>query len=531
MFDPISAHIFAAKGGAMSWSAGLGVTPRRDSDPIAAKGGGGPAMHSWCIGGQTQAFALLCALILSACACSSRSTPEDVSAQDAVDSSLGDQRSLGDAVDVDVHLGQWTFGGPFREEARSLFETADGDLVMAGYTESWGQGDWDGLVVRSSACGQVKWAKAYGAKLKDALNGGGALASGGLAVVGVTHSFERYVEAWVMKLDDAGEVQWSKAYGGGGHDLAVAVTETLSGDLIVLGETYNFGPGTPDNHNLSVMRVRGSDGALLWDRVYGGGDAGDAGFALLRTGGPEQRFVIAGATESFGAGRDDVWLIQHRADGVMDWSRVIGDVQDDESRAIYPDSNGGYLISGFTRTWTQGKSDGFVLRVDQDGQPSWLRSYGSAERERFYGAYPVGAGWVALGHSQTFGDGEVDGLVALLDTTGAVVSSWLLGGNRDDEILASTRSADGTIWFAGWNSSKSGSDRDLWFGHVPVAVGEPCGTHALSEGKLKRAEALPPSLSVSPVITSGFEIQDAPVSTESLAFSTSELCSAADCSK
>ena len=470
---------------------------------------------------------LWCALVVFiGCSSEPAQSPQDV--EDAAST----QDGSGKDASTKVARVEWTLGGPYREEARAVLEAEDGDFIIAGYTESWGAGDWDGLVVRASPCGEMRWAKAYGGVKKDALYGVAGLPGGSLGVAGVTHSFEKFVEAWVMRLDSAGEVQWSAAYGGGGHDLALAVTATLDGDLVVLGETYNFGPGTPENHNLALMRVRGSDGALLWDRVYGGGDAGDAGFALIRIGGSSQKFLITGATESFGYGRDDVWLLQVTPDGALDWSRSIGDVEDDESRTISPDGKGGYLVTGFTRSWTQGKSDGFILRVDAEGEVSWLRAYGSAERERLYGAHPTAGGLVALGHTQTFGDGEVDGWALELDAQGEVVRSWLLGGDLDDEVVTTFVSATGQLWFAGWSSSAGAGGRDMWVGREPQGQAEVCSAHQLSEGKVKIDDALPTAQSVSPTVVSGFERQDAPVSRQSVPLKSAvHACEADACAK
>ncbi len=458
-------------------------------------------------------------------------TPDSPDAADAHDGDVSD-----DAGDTGTPLPQegWhqhTLGGTYNDEAKGVAAALDGGMWVVGYTESWGAGDWDGLVVRADSCGKPLWSRAYGGDKKDDLHGVAPTQDGGAAAVGTTYSFGKFVDAWVVKVDAKGDPLWSQAYGGSGHDQAGAVTETNDADLVVLGETYNFGPGTPDNHNMLIFRVAGDTGDIVWEQTLGGATDGDAGFALLRTDGPEGNLLVAGASESYSHGRDDVWLVKLTPQGKLLWTKSIGDDEDDESRAIAPDGQGGFLVTGFTRTWTHGKSDAFVLRVDAQGSPLSMRHYGHSERERGYGAFPLsGGGVLVAGHTQSYGDGDIDALVMVLKPDGKVGTARLLRGKKDDEIVATARAGDGHLLWAGRTESMGAGQRDAWFGKLHVSGAAGCNAHTLSSGKVKTGSAKPKVLSTPPTIATGAKSAVAKVTTTVLSPTDGQQCLPATCS-
>ena len=61
-------------------------------------------------------------------------------------------------------LSEWnkTFGGSENEYARALIETSDGGYLLAGYTESFGAGSGNMLLVKTDENGQEVWMKTFG---------------------------------------------------------------------------------------------------------------------------------------------------------------------------------------------------------------------------------------------------------------------------------------------------------------------------------------------------------------------------------
>ncbi len=60
-------------------------------------------------------------------------------------------------------------------------------------------------------------------------------------------------------------------------------------------------------------------------------------------------YILAGWTESYGAGKHDVWLIKADEKGIELWNRTFGEIDDDEANSIQQTSDCGYILAGHTR--------------------------------------------------------------------------------------------------------------------------------------------------------------------------------------
>ena len=86
--------------------------------------------------------------------------------------------------------------------------------------------------------GDLVWERTFGGAENDGAWSVAALADGGLAVAGYTESKgagER--DAWVLRLDGAGNVVWERTFGGAEDDRAFSVVALSNGDLAVAGQT------------------------------------------------------------------------------------------------------------------------------------------------------------------------------------------------------------------------------------------------------------------------------------------------------
>jgi len=97
--------------------------------------------------------------------------------------------------------------------------------------------------------------------------------------------------------------QWRKTYGGAGIDKARSVQQTADGGYIVAGTTESFGAGSGD---FWLVKTN-SAGNMQWNKTYGGA-RWDMAESVQQTA--DGGYIVAGSTESFGAGRADFWLIK-----------------------------------------------------------------------------------------------------------------------------------------------------------------------------------------------------------------------------
>jgi hypothetical protein len=142
---------------------------------------------------------------------------------------------------------QKTYGGQYSDEARSIQQTSGGGYIVAGETGSFGAGLENFWVLKLDVTGNVTWQKTYGGDILDEARSIQQTSEGGYIVAGWTLSFGAGdYDFWVLKLYSNGNVTWQKTYGGGGVDIAMSIQQTSSGDYIVAGQTWSFGAGDCD---------------------------------------------------------------------------------------------------------------------------------------------------------------------------------------------------------------------------------------------------------------------------------------------
>jgi len=283
-------------------------------------------------------------------------------------------------LDADGNL-QWikTIGGKNADEGRSIIQTSDGGYAIVGYTESFGAGEADVYVVKLDANGNPQWTKTIGGKGWDAGFSLIQTSDGGYAITGGTESFGAGGEdVYVVKLDANGNLQWTKTIGGPESEEGVSLIQTSDGGYAIAGSTQSFGAGEADVY---VVKLD-ANGNLQWTETIGGKKE-DLGISLIQTS--DDGYAIAGVTNSFGPGRGDVYVVKLAANGNPQWTKTISAKSKNLPRSsIIQTSDGSYVIAGTTRSFGAGKDDVYIVKLDKNGdaccavsQTSRVRSGGT----------------------------------------------------------------------------------------------------------------------------------------------------------
>jgi PKD repeat protein len=108
---------------------------------------------------------------------------------------------------------------------------------------------------------------------------------------------------YLIKIDSLGDTMWTRTYGGNNVDWGASVQQTTDGGYIVAGYTESFGAGSDDVYLVKTDSL----GDTLWTRSCGGsGHEMGSSVQQTRDGG----YIAAGLTSSSGAGSDDFYLIK-----------------------------------------------------------------------------------------------------------------------------------------------------------------------------------------------------------------------------
>ena len=161
---------------------------------------------------------------------------------------------------------------------------------------------------------------------------------------------------------------WTRTYGGEQSDCGYGVQQTDDGGFIIAGQTASFGAGGSDAYLIKTD----SEGDTVWTRTFGG-NLDDVSYSVQQTW--DEGYILAGYTYSYTISGCDIYLIKTDAEGDTLWTRTYGESVDDYGRSVKQTADGGYIIAGFTGIdWSS--HDVYLIKTNGDGDTLWTRTYG-----------------------------------------------------------------------------------------------------------------------------------------------------------
>ncbi|MCL0065021.1 hypothetical protein M1N84_03930 [Dehalococcoidia bacterium] len=146
---------------------------------------------------------------------------------------------------------------------------------------------------------------------------------------------------WLIKADPQGNKEWSQTFGGPEEDRAYSVKQTACGGFMIAGWTESFGAGGRDFWLIKTDL----QGNKEWSQTFGGPDWDEAHSVKQTACGG---FIIVGRTYSFGEGRSDFWLIKADPQGNKEWSQTFGGPEEDRAYSVQQTACGGFIVAGQT---------------------------------------------------------------------------------------------------------------------------------------------------------------------------------------
>ena len=262
-------------------------------------------------------------------------------------------------------LWQKTYGGNDTDVARALAITAEGDIMVVGYTFSSGAGSADAFLLKLDENGDIIWQKTYGDSNWNGAFDVDVTPEGRIVIVGNSKSSVNDYDVWVLEIDSNGNVLWQKTYGGSNRESATGVVADADGQVIVAGETESFGAGSRDAWVLKI----GKTGDIVWQKTYGGEGLDSAKNVDLALDGS---IIIVGETESFRktAAGSNLWLMKISQEGNIVWERVFGDgVRQNQATNLVVTAGNEIVVVGFTGSFcVDGFFDAWIMKTDKNGR-------------------------------------------------------------------------------------------------------------------------------------------------------------------
>ncbi|WP_348304167.1 hypothetical protein [Methanothrix sp.] len=371
-----------------------------------------------------------------------------------------------------------TYGGSSDDVGTYGQQTKDGGYIITGYTSSYGadapfswlikvQHRGDLWLIKTDAKGHKEWDRTYGGLGKDLGFFVQQTKDEGYIIVGGKKSFwiVGNYDLWVIKTDANGSVLWDRTFGGSGEDLGFSVQQTNDDGYIVAGYT-SFTNGK----KAWIIKID-SQGNKQLDMATGRADSEAASIGLTKDGG----YVIAGYTPSSGSGKEDVWLIKTNSKLHWDWLKTFGGPSRDLGLSVQETEDGGYIIAGLTESFGAGKGDVWLIKTDLKGDKEWDRTFGGSNFDSGASVQQTrDGGYIVTGYNTTTTDNVRSysrlfnsnniGRVWLIKTDSKGIELWneTFGGTRNDWGNSVQETQDGGYIITGVTESYGAGKEDVW---------------------------------------------------------------------
>ncbi|KKN55784.1 hypothetical protein LCGC14_0578910 [marine sediment metagenome] len=253
------------------------------------------------------------------------------------------------------------WGGSERDLGIEISLDYLGNAFILGRTLSYGAGSEDVFLLKYNSTGNLLWDRTWGGSSHDYANDITLDASGNAFITGTTWSYGTGpTDAFLLKFDSSGNLQWDKTWGGSGGESGWEIAIDDSGYVYIAGETSSYGAGYED----AFLLKYDSSGNLQWDKTWGG-SANDygRGIALDAIG----NIYLTGMTSSYGVGYSDLFFGKYDSSGNKLFEKTWGGYGYDYLKGIAIDSSGNTFITGDTYNYgEEGDIDIFLLKHELD---------------------------------------------------------------------------------------------------------------------------------------------------------------------
>jgi hypothetical protein len=270
-----------------------------------------------------------------------------------------------------------TIGGTSSESGSSIQQTSDGGYIISGSTYSYGAGNTDAWLIKTDDLGNVEWSQTYGDTGPDQANCVKQTIDGGYIVTGSKYILDQLdSDLWLIKTDEYGNIEWEQTYGGTDYDSGHSVIQDSDGDYLIAGRTI---AETFLDKTLGWVLKTDSQGNEIWNNTYGTYMTSDVFLSISKTN--DAGYILAGAKPYYTYSPSDAWLVKINEIGDQEWEEYFGDEGYDLFSSVIQTTDDGYIMSGSLDTAPFGDANyqAWLVKTDFYGNFEWDQTYGDSD--------------------------------------------------------------------------------------------------------------------------------------------------------
>lgn len=290
------------------------------------------------------------------------------------------------------------------------------------------------ILLDVSLLAQTTFQKVYGGVETEYVESMQLTSDLGYIISGIKlNSFTNKYDIIILRIDNVGNLVWQKTYGGINQEAAKDVQQTFDGGFIISGSSNSFGIGLNDAYLMKLDSI----GVIEWSKVIGT-TSSESAFSVQQT--PDSGYIFGAVTNGFNGSNTDIFLIKTNGYGDTLWTRVLGDNATQTGTALRLTNDGGFVITGQSGLFGNRV---YVLKTDSLGNPQWSREYGGSILDSGQDIKNTSDGGYVITGSTCFGSGNNDVYLIKTDSIGDVLWSKTYGGPDYENGLSVEQTNDG----------------------------------------------------------------------------------------
>lgn len=348
---------------------------------------------------------------------------------------------------------------------------------------------------------KIDWEKSYGGKHSEFLFDALPTPDYGFILAGSsisnkngnkTDNNKGDLDYWVWKMDEKGEPDWQKSFGGHGVDLLQSIKLTKDAGFILAGtSTSNKGFDKSDDAkgdaDFWIIKLD-AKGGEQWQKTIGGSGqeklqsimrCDDDGYIIGgsstsdKTEGDEKNTSDKSGKTEDSRGNLDYWIVKLDATGNVEWQKTIGGLYLDELKSIIRTKDGGYIVGGYSNSPISGDKtednigigDFWIIKLDDKGNIQWQRTIGGDGDDNLSTLIQTkDGGYIAGGNSNSGASGAktksnangTDFWIVKFDTEGVITWQETYNYGKVDVLTSILENKDGTFLLGGYAQEEAG---------------------------------------------------------------------------
>ena len=346
---------------------------------------------------------------------------------------------------------QKVYGGSGNERLNKIIHTLDGGYILSGESESGVSGDktlpifggFDYWIIKINASGIIEWQKDFGGSdsenrptIIETSDGGYLIGGDSQSNISgnKTENTNGFNDFWILKLDNAGNIEWQNTIGASFTDILSSIIQTPDGGYLLGGSSVSNSSSDKSENNV------GFPFGLPYSTYY------------------------------------DYWVVKISALGNIQWDNTIGSKLTDAVTITLKASDNGYLIGGYTSCDVSGDQNGicygdldcWIVKLDVNGTILWQKTLGGNMRDVLQTVIVASDGGYLFGfdsNSNLSGNktenskGGKDYWIVKTDALGGVIWDKTIGGDSDDVIVSLKEDNHSNFYLSGYSDSDISGDK------------------------------------------------------------------------